>query len=220
MKMKLYSYIVTHDTGFAPNPFWGFCTLACCKPDIRRVLGKNFQPEEDYWIVGLSSKAKGNKIIYVMKVTDVVRFDEYFNNKKYEAKKPDLTKKELIYWRGDNIYQPLGNGEYKQLISMHSKNFDCANCEEITEGKDNKDLKGEYVLISDLFYYFGSMAEDLPDSLNELKVWRKHRCNVRDDTKLRFLNYIREYIQKKYKNGVNAPPSEWNKKDTSWERFL
>ena len=21
--MKLYSYILTHDTGFAPNPFWG-----------------------------------------------------------------------------------------------------------------------------------------------------------------------------------------------------
>lgn len=36
-KMKLFSYIVTHDAGFAPNPFWGYCTLACCKPAIRRT---------------------------------------------------------------------------------------------------------------------------------------------------------------------------------------
>jgi hypothetical protein len=35
--MKLYSYVVTHDTGFSPNPFWGCCTLADCKPAIRRT---------------------------------------------------------------------------------------------------------------------------------------------------------------------------------------
>ena len=25
---KLFSYVVDHDLGFAPNPFGGFCTLA------------------------------------------------------------------------------------------------------------------------------------------------------------------------------------------------
>ena len=35
--MTLYSYTVAADTGFAPNPFHGFCTLACCKPGIRRT---------------------------------------------------------------------------------------------------------------------------------------------------------------------------------------
>jgi len=34
----LYSYIVKTDTGFAPNPFHGFCTLACCKPIMRRKI--------------------------------------------------------------------------------------------------------------------------------------------------------------------------------------
>ena len=28
---KLFSYVVDHDYGFAPNPFGGFCTLAKCK---------------------------------------------------------------------------------------------------------------------------------------------------------------------------------------------
>ena len=36
--MTLYSYIVTTDSGFAPNPFHGYLTLACCKPMIRRTV--------------------------------------------------------------------------------------------------------------------------------------------------------------------------------------
>ena len=29
--MRLFAYKMTHDTGFAPNPFWGYLTLATCK---------------------------------------------------------------------------------------------------------------------------------------------------------------------------------------------
>src|SRR5712671_5339411 len=36
--MRLYSYVVARDFGFAPNPFFGVCTLATCKPDIRKGL--------------------------------------------------------------------------------------------------------------------------------------------------------------------------------------
>ena len=32
---RIYSYVVRYDSGFAPNPFYGYCTLATCKPDIR-----------------------------------------------------------------------------------------------------------------------------------------------------------------------------------------
>jgi len=34
--MDLVSYKMTHDSGFAPNPFHGYRTLATCKPGIRR----------------------------------------------------------------------------------------------------------------------------------------------------------------------------------------
>lgn len=34
--MKVFSYVVMSDSGFAPNPFHGTCTLACCKAQIRR----------------------------------------------------------------------------------------------------------------------------------------------------------------------------------------
>src|SRR3569833_2727055 len=33
LTMKLCSYIVREDTGLAPNPFWGTCTLAVCTPN-------------------------------------------------------------------------------------------------------------------------------------------------------------------------------------------
>ena len=48
--MKLYSYVMIYDTGFAPNPFWGYCTLATCKPGIRRPA------EQGDWIIGSGYK--------------------------------------------------------------------------------------------------------------------------------------------------------------------
>jgi hypothetical protein len=37
MAGRLFTYVITHDGGFAPNPFHGVLTLNCCKPDIRRT---------------------------------------------------------------------------------------------------------------------------------------------------------------------------------------
>jgi hypothetical protein len=48
--MRLFAYKMTHDTGFAPNPFHGACTLATCKPQIR--LHKRVGD----WIAGFTSK--------------------------------------------------------------------------------------------------------------------------------------------------------------------
>jgi len=84
--MKIYSYIIRNDLGFSPNPFWGVCTLACCKPIIRRTA------EEDDWVVGMRGKGLYKKlrlppttnpleeygIVYAMKVTEKLSFDEYY----------------------------------------------------------------------------------------------------------------------------------------------
>lgn len=34
--MKFYSYVIPRDFGFAPNPYFGYCTLATCKQGIRK----------------------------------------------------------------------------------------------------------------------------------------------------------------------------------------
>ena len=77
-KTKLYSYVIPYDNGFAPNPFFGYCTLACCKPDIRRCA------KDGNWVVGTGSlRTVGvNKMVYAMKVKEVLSFDEYSRDKK------------------------------------------------------------------------------------------------------------------------------------------
>ena len=70
---RLYSYVLRFDDGAAPNPFWQTCTLAICKPAIRRTsrIGD--------WVIGTGSKNSklkdGNtydlsdSVIYAMKIT-------------------------------------------------------------------------------------------------------------------------------------------------------
>ncbi len=68
MSTTLFSYCIPYDDGAAPNPFWGLCTLAICKPGIRRVA------KEGDWVVGTGSvnspagDASG-KVVYAMRVT-------------------------------------------------------------------------------------------------------------------------------------------------------
>ena len=112
--MKLFSYIITHDAGFAPNPFWGYCTLACCKPKIRKTAQKGD------WIVGLNPKAKGNKIIYAMQVKEILLHKDYFLDSRFASKIPDHNTGNTRNKCGDNIYEYISNGKYRQLPSEHS----------------------------------------------------------------------------------------------------
>ena len=47
--MKLFSYVLTTDNGSTPNPFHGTCTLAVCKPAIRRAA------QVGDWIMAIDS---------------------------------------------------------------------------------------------------------------------------------------------------------------------
>ncbi len=104
--MKLYSYVVKEDTGFSPNPFWRYCTLANCKPAIRRTAAVGD------WIVGLSPKADGNRIIYAMRVDEILSYGQYFFDKRFSAKIPDFGEGKVICKCGDNIYKPLPKGGF------------------------------------------------------------------------------------------------------------
>ena len=77
-----FSYIITRDFGFAPNPFHGILTLATCKPKIRKAAQVG-----DY-LMGNSNKASGNKLIYMAKVDEILTFDEYWSDVRFQCKKP------------------------------------------------------------------------------------------------------------------------------------
>ncbi|MGD0171414.1 MAG: hypothetical protein ABSB81_04730 [Halobacteriota archaeon] len=114
MPTSLYSYIVASDSGFAPNPFGEYCTLACCKPQIRRHASVGD------WVVGSGSKRTvGNeKMVYAMRITEKLSFDEYANDPRIRYKIPSHA---IIQERGDNIYFRDTNGDWKQRSSLRIK---------------------------------------------------------------------------------------------------
>ena len=77
---QLFIYVIARDYGFAPNPFHGVCTLATCKPGIRKsaMVGD--------WILGVGGKNLGSahrKCILLMKVTDKLAFQDYWEDARF-----------------------------------------------------------------------------------------------------------------------------------------
>jgi len=73
---QLFTYTIPYDDGAAPNPFHGMCTLAICKPSIRRVA------KVGDWVAGLGSKNApsgdlSGRLVYAMKVEEVIPLSEY-----------------------------------------------------------------------------------------------------------------------------------------------
>ena len=81
--MKVYSYVVARDFGFAPNPFHGFCTLATCKPVIRK------KAEIGDIIIGIGSGAQNSaysgRMIYAMIVSEILTYDQYWIDSRFQG---------------------------------------------------------------------------------------------------------------------------------------
>lgn len=206
----VYGYKMTHDTGFAPNPFHGMLTLATCKPRIRKCA------KEGYWISGWTSNEvydkeykKHNfsddtqKLIYLAKVKKVITFKEYWEGKDYSLKKqPEKTdeggkecfkscgnsivaKNDDISFCGDNIYEPDANASFgfKRHENPHHG-----------EKEKERDLSGEHVLVCEDFYYFGvGNAIDIKKSCT-VHRWKKFSPNEGQE--------IIDFIKKNYSKGL------------------
>lgn len=147
-------YVVDRDFGFAPNPFHGLCTLATCKPSIRR------NAKIGDWVAGMAGrrlKATG-KCVFAMQVSEVVTFDQYWNDRRFIAKKPvrNGSKKMLV---GDNIYYK-SDQSWIQADSHHSNSDGSTNFTNLI-----KDTTANSVLISNNFYYFGTSAKAVPSEI-------------------------------------------------------
>lgn len=149
-------YVVVRDFGFAPNPFHGYCTLATCKPVIRKTA------EVEDWVIGMGGarlKATG-RCIFAMRVTEKLTFNQYWSSPRLLDKRPvrNGSQKMMV---GDNIYYfDEAAGVWHQADSHHS-NLDG------TINQDNlaRDTRADGVLISRHFYYFGRKAPVVPKAL-------------------------------------------------------
>lgn len=157
---KLFSYVVTRDYGFAPNPFHSYCTLATCKPQIRKHANVGD------WVVGTTSVAIGSRhgskpmLLYWMKVSEILTFQQYWSDTRFQVKKPMLNgSKKMAY--GDNIYHQTSYGVWMQSNSHHTYPDGSINRENLSTdtGQTNN------VLISNEFVYMGENPLPIPPSV-------------------------------------------------------
>jgi Nucleotide modification associated domain 2 len=175
-KPALLSYVVRYDRGLAPNPFWGYCTLAVCTPNHM-----NAKAEKGDWIFGNLGKNRGWKFVYAMQVDQILEFDDYFHDPRFINKKPKLDGT----WQdrcGDNMYFLNSGRHYQQLSNPFHCNSDVVQ----------KDTRYPRVFIGRHFYYLGKNAEAIPPDFRSLichgKGIRWHR-----DAKINegFLTWLR-----------------------------
>ncbi|MEH2091755.1 hypothetical protein [Nostoc sp.] len=178
--MRLFSYCLRYDDGAAPNPFWELCTLAICKPVIRRAANIGD------WVVGLGSTQSpiGNItdcIVYAMQVTDKMTLRKYdeFCRIHSPHKIPKWNSEKFEYRVGDCIYD-YSQGEQPVLRpSVH----DISNQE--------TDLGGINVLMSRHFYYFGDKPVHLPDRLTPLVHKNQgHKSTANQPYVIEFITWI------------------------------
>src|SRR5688572_25583796 len=91
MSPILYSYVVDHDHGYAPNPERGLCSLVHCKfggyGGRRNIVEK---AEVGDWILGsggVSKSSAGNgRILYLMRVDRKIPFEQYLSGSEFQGR--------------------------------------------------------------------------------------------------------------------------------------
>jgi Nucleotide modification associated domain 2 len=139
---RICTYILTHDSGLAPNPYWRHCTLAVCTPNRQ---GVRLKPGD--WIAGFLPRDRGHRLVYAMEVSERLHLNTYFHDSRFEKKKPNL----LGDWMarcGDNFYSQSEGGTWKQ----HRNRF------HIGSEYLRKDTRRPHAFVAERFWYFGRMA--------------------------------------------------------------
>jgi hypothetical protein len=200
--MEIYSYVVARDYGFAPNPFMDVCTPATCKPKIRATA------QVGDWIVGTgtASRKRSGRLVFAMRVSKAMTFNQYWNDPRFQEKKPNLrgSKKQAF---GDNIYfKPFGK-PWQQMNSHHSHADGSCNNANV-----KNDTQANRVLIGEEFVYWGGSGPKLPGQFRnfngvDICAKRGHKRNFPDDLVTAFVGWIKESGEQ----GVVAPPLDWDK---------
>ena len=198
--VKLFSYVVARDYGFAPNPFFGVCTLATCKPNIRKAASIGD------WIVGTGSKRKGRQrhLIYVMRVTEIMTFNEYWKDERFRRKKPNL-RGSMKQAFGDNIYFQDDTGQWQQQDSHHSYQGGKPNPHNI-----KNDTRTDRVLLSTEYAYWGGSGPEIPPQFSDnyefdIFALRNHKSRFSKELVNDFLNWF----QNLGASGYLGAPLDW-----------
>lgn len=182
----LCTYILTKDTGLAPNPFWGWCTLSVCTPNRQgAILGAND------WIAGFSPRKDGHRLIYAMKIAERVHLNSYFHDPRFASKKPDLNGD----WRqrcGDNFYSQDSDGRWRQHRNRYH----------LGTSYLSKDTRRPFAFVSQQYWYFGDAALSVPEDLLSLIGERGIRTKNSPELVHKFIAWVQQH-----EPGINGYPS-------------
>jgi hypothetical protein len=198
--MRIFSYVVLHDFGFAPNPFGRACTLATCKPQVRRTA------QVGDWIVGTGSaqKSLAGRLVYAMRVSETLTFDEYWHDPRFADKVP-RTDGALKHVYGDNVYHRDESGNWLQADSRHSLADGRAN-----PGHVKTDTSTDRVLVGAEFSYFGATGPLVPAELRSANgvdlvlSGRGHRCRLPADLVTATIAWLATL-----ERGLVGRPADW-----------
>lgn len=185
---KICSYIVKYDVGLAPNPFWGYCTLAVCTPNHQgaKLL-------KDDWIIGISPKEDGNRLVYLMQLTEQpMHFNQYYSDKRFQNKKPNKrgNYKEIV---GDNFYFLGENKIWKQHSTLLHNDIESFN----------QDTEYPYVFISKNFSYLGNKRIPLNKDYEKF-IYARQGIKYFYDIEL--IGQLSEEIKNNYGTGLIGRP--------------
>lgn len=154
--MNVYSYVITHDAGSAPNYEGPATTLAICKPRIR---AKSKTGDLVIAFQGATLGPEPHGVRWAGLVSEKLTFAEYWNDRRFAQKKPDVSA------HPDNIYRPVGSVLVRVENRVHGP-------EDVV-----KDLGGECVLVLGRSWRFGASAPVLPEEfgLRLVAGRRSHR---------------------------------------------
>lgn len=197
--MRLCSHVVTHDTGLAPNPYHGYCTEALCTPSHMRA-----QLKKGDWLIGHSPKDDRNRLVYAMRILEVLSMNKYFHDERFASKKPKPNGA-VEEQCGDNIYYQDEEARWKRLPS-HFHN----HCGAFTQDVGT-DLAGRPVFVSEYFYYFGDQRAAIRDKFPGVIHYRRGFHYTRDQLAEDFV----KWLEANHKPGVHGKPQ--NREDRSAE---
>lgn len=195
--MTVFTYVIEHDLGFAPNPFHGVCTLACCKPKIRKGARVG-----DY-VIGLGAAKPGlqGHVTYWMRVDEILEFDLYWSDPRFRRKKPSMHGTTYLRY-GDNIYHRGSDGKFEQIDSFHSNEDGSVSLGDLQRDTGSTDK----VLVGREFAYLGKEGRRLPLELKTFDIrgpGHKSRFSAPDIKK------FVEWLTQDKRRGYCGEPAHW-----------
>lgn len=198
------SYVVRYDSGFAPNPFYGYCTLSTCVPKIREAS------QIGDWVVGSGSDDRsirhGGHLVYAMRVEEILTFGEYDVDPRFDLKKPYRrgSRKQSC---GDNIYyRDAADQRWLQRDSFHSNIDGSRHSKHVSI-----DTRIDRVLVSQDFVYFGGVGPAFPAYLKDdggRPLCKSGRGHSRFD-EARLIAAFEGWIRGLGLHGFQGAPFEW-----------